>query len=242
MPIFMRSPPRPRPRRSRRASRSGGRVASSVSTAPVELVAEPGLLPLGVLPRADGDGLGHRLARPLPVQVLHRLADPDPVESRRVRRGALRPAPRHLLDQAAPHHLLRPPRDPLVQHRPGHGEHNVPRVDACPRARAACCQCESGCPVSSATSMARAARWRPPPAKAGIEPAGPAQQLERLEPGGAGVERAAPAPGRAPARGTVPRPAPGCRARCRPPPPAAGRGRGSSASQPSASRAKCPAL
>ena len=36
---------------------------------------------------------------------------------------------RHLLDQPAPDHLLGPAGDPLMQHRPRHGQHNVPWVE-----------------------------------------------------------------------------------------------------------------
>ena len=56
------------------------------------------------------------------------------VEPGGVRRIALRQHRGDLLDQTALHHLVRPPRDPLVQHRTGHGEHDVPRVDRAPRA------------------------------------------------------------------------------------------------------------
>ena len=147
-----------------------------------------------------------------------------------------------LLDQPALHHLLGAPRDPLVQHRPGHGQHNVPRVQSRLRARRLLPVGERVGRVSSATSMARAARCRPPPRKPGSSRAGPAEQLERLEPRGARVERPPPRGIERRLAERAPPPARGRRAPCRRPPPAAGRGRGSSASQRTASRAKWPAL
>ena len=200
--------------RRRAPPAAGSRRASA--RRPRELVPEPGLLPLGVLPGADGDRLGDRLPR-----RAGRAGTPPP-------RGCPTPsspgaparwpsASTAATSSISPrlHHLLGPRRDPLVQHRPRHGEPHVPRVDRALRPRRAAASRRADWPVSSATSMARAARCRPPPAKPGIEPAGPAHQLERIEPAGPRA-RAIAARGRdrAAARGTGPRPAPGRRARC----------------------------
>ena len=46
-----------------------------------ELMPKPGLLALGVLPGTDGDRLRHGLPWSLPVQVLYRLTDTDPIEA-----------------------------------------------------------------------------------------------------------------------------------------------------------------
>ena len=132
-----------------------------------ELVAEPGLLSLGVLAGARRDRLRHRLARPATVQILHRLPHADAVESGRVGRMPLGQHRRHLLDQTAPNHLLGPADDPLVQHGARNREHNVPGVDRAPRAGQPPANRTAGGPVSSATSIARAARCRPPPRNPG---------------------------------------------------------------------------
>ncbi len=154
------SPPFPCGRRSPRRARLAG--GSRRARAPArELVAEPGLLPLGVLPGADGDRLGQRSRSRRPAGTPP-PPDADAVEPRRSGGCAFRQHRSHLLDQAAPHHLRGAARDPLVQDRPGHGEPTY-HGGSPPCARALRCHQESGRPVSSAISMARAARCRPPP-------------------------------------------------------------------------------
>jgi hypothetical protein len=54
------------------------------------LVAEPGFLPLGVLPGADADPVRHAASLAPAVKVFDRLPDADAVESRRGRRVAFR--------------------------------------------------------------------------------------------------------------------------------------------------------
>ena len=128
---------------------------------------EPGLLPLGILPGADGDRLGRRSPG-----SAGRGDTPPPRGCPRCRGPGRRRVPfaqhrRHFLDQPAADHLLGPHLDPLVQHRPRRGEPHVPGRRCVPSPRARLCHSSSGCPVSSAISMAREARCRPPPAKPG---------------------------------------------------------------------------
>jgi hypothetical protein len=149
---------------------------------------EPGLLALCVLPSADGNGFGHRFPRSFSVQVLHCLTNPDSVEARCPGIMPLCQNCGNFLDEAAPDHLVRAARDPLVEHRPGCGENNVPWVERSP----------SPCgllPVGERTSAEKGNFDGPcgtlpaSTAKAGIQPGSPAQQLDRLETGGPRVER-----------------------------------------------------
>src|SRR3954462_9613759 len=63
-----------------------------------ELVPEPGLLTLGVLPGRDRDRLRDVLAPALPVKILDGLTDPDPVESGRAGGMSFGQHSGHLLD------------------------------------------------------------------------------------------------------------------------------------------------
>ena len=85
-----------------------------------------------------------------------------------------------LLDQPALHHLLRPARDPLVQHRPRHGQHDVPGIDRALRSRRRAASGERLTGEQRDLDGAGGA-LSPAAAKSGIETAGPAHQLERLE-------------------------------------------------------------
>ena len=98
---------------------------------------------------------------------------------------------RHLLDQSAAYHLVGARGDPLVQHRAGSGEYNVPGIDRSPGLG-------GGLPMRQRVTgeqrdLDRARRPLPAAtAKSRIEPAGPAEQLQRLEPRGPRIQRAAP--------------------------------------------------
>jgi hypothetical protein len=151
---------------------------------------EPGLLPLGVLPRADRDRLRHGVPRALPVEVLDRLPNADAVEPGRVRRVPFRQHGRRFLDQSAPHHLLGPPLNPRLKDGARRGEDNVPWLQHAlrlgrslpPRERVAREKGDLDDPRSALAS---------PALVAGIEAPGPAYQIDRLEPGRIRIERAA---------------------------------------------------
>src|ERR1700732_2711937 len=66
---------------------------------PAELMTEPGLLAFRVLPSSYGNGLSHGVARTLTMEVLHRLPDADPVQTRCVGCMSLRQHRGDFLDQ-----------------------------------------------------------------------------------------------------------------------------------------------
>src|SRR5206468_12969780 len=97
----------------------------------------------------------------------------------------------HLLDEPAPHHLLGPHPDPLVQHRARRGEPDVPRSH---RALAAGQRVPRRERVAGEESdLDRTAGALPAAAgEAGVEPAGPAHQVEGGEPGDPVLQRPPP--------------------------------------------------
>ncbi len=146
-----------------------------------------------------------------------------------------------LLDQPPPHHLFRPPSDPLVQHLPRHGEHHVPRPDRAAGARRLLpvgerVAGEQGDLDGPCRALAPAAL------EPRVEPPGPAEQLERLEPRRRTRRASACGRGRARARETALPPARGRRGRFPLRRSGAWRGSESSSIHVTASRAKRPAL
>ena len=104
---------------------------------------------------------------PLAVEILHGLPHPYPIETRARSAGALPPTPPRLPRSTRGGASPRPGGRFADAAPAGAPSAQCTMGRAIPGLGLLCCQYDSGWPLSRATSMARAARWRPPPRKPG---------------------------------------------------------------------------